>query len=529
MGGPLEAVLVLLAISIILIALLSRGRGRARVPLPPGPPGIPLVGNVFDIPHEQAWVAYWDLSKRYGDVVSLSVLGQTTIVLNSMTAASDLLGKRTSIYASRPEPVVSISQMIGWDWSLVFMPYGNHWRRVRRVFWQHFHPNVVEQWQASQTIESWRFLRCLLEDHVGIEYVVKLSLLSVACGLPAEEVGSSCVKLLNEVGMDVSEALSPAVLALPWLRRLPAWFPGGYWLGKLPYRQALALKAFEFPLEAARNVMNRDDAKSTILGILSEAQDEDEQETTTALTKAITSTTFLAGTDTTAATLLGFVCAALLYPEVPKRAQEELDAVVGSDRLPQFADRASLPYVSAVVKEAFRWHNVAPLGVAHSCSAEDQYRGWRIPKEATIMANVWGILHDPDNYPSPETFNPDRFLKDGKLNEGVLDPASVVFGFGRRHVSLVCYTGDVADADWRRWLPRICPGRYFADNSLFIHIASLLHTFDIMPAVDEYGAAIPVKYSVISGLASIIEPFKCSFRPRSTAAEALVRDGTDVK
>ena len=82
----------------------------------------------------------------------------------------------------------------------------------------------------------------------------------------------------------------------------------------------------------------------------------------------------------------------LLYPDVQKCAQEELDAVVGPNRLPQFTDRASLPYVNAVVKEALRWHNVAPLGLPHSCTADDEYRGWHIPKGATVMANVWCVL-----------------------------------------------------------------------------------------------------------------------------------------
>ena len=76
----------------------------------------------------------------------------------------------------------------------------------------------------------------------------------MACGVPAEEVGSSFVELLNDVEVNVSEAFSPAVLALPWLRHLPAWCPGGYWQRKLEGWKLIAQRALELPFGAARNV-----------------------------------------------------------------------------------------------------------------------------------------------------------------------------------------------------------------------------------------------------------------------------------
>jgi cytochrome P450 len=64
----------------------------------------------------------------------------------------------------------------------------------------------------------------------------------------------------------------------------------------------------------------------------------------------------------TASTLIIFVLAMMLYPEVQERAQKEIDAIVGKDRLPGFGDRSSLPYVEAVLRETLRWHPVFPLG-----------------------------------------------------------------------------------------------------------------------------------------------------------------------
>lgn len=86
--------------------------------------------------------------------------------------------------------------------------------------------------------------------------------------------------------------------------------------------------------------------------------------------------------------IAGFFLAMTLYPEVQIKAQEEIDRVVGSGRLPTLDDQDNLPYVSAVVKEAWRWHIVVPMGVAHAASEDYYVRGHFIPKGAMVMANV---------------------------------------------------------------------------------------------------------------------------------------------
>ena len=76
-------------------------------------------------------------------------------------------------------------------------------------------------------------------------------------------------------------------------------------------------------------------------------------------------------------------------PDIQKRAQAELDSVVGPERLPTIEDRSSLPYVSALVKECLRWRSVVPIPPPHVSTAEDEYRGYRIPKGSIVVSNVW--------------------------------------------------------------------------------------------------------------------------------------------
>ncbi|KAG1785858.1 cytochrome P450, partial [Suillus plorans] len=134
----------------------------------------------------------------------------------------------------------------------------------------------------------------------------------------------------------------------------------------------------------------------------------------------------------TAATLMVFFLAMVLYPEVQKRAQAEIDSVVGKERLPTFEDRASLPYIEAVMRETWRWQPVAPLGVPHAASSDDVYDGYFIPKGAIITYNTWSDMFLPaSRYPDASSFIPERFLNsDGALTND--DPAEYIFGLGRR-------------------------------------------------------------------------------------------------
>lgn len=84
-----------------------------------------------------------------------------------------------------------------------------------------------------------------------------------------------------------------------------------------------------------------------------------------------------------------------IYPEVQKKAREELDVVVGLHRLPEFSDRERLPYVNAIIKETLRWHSAGPLNLPHLCTADDEYDGYFIPKGAIVMFNTWYCVQSP--------------------------------------------------------------------------------------------------------------------------------------
>lgn len=203
------------------------------------------------------------------------------------------------------------------------------------------------------------------------------------------------------------------------------------------------------------------------------------------------------GSASMVAQLTSFILAMIMFPEVQAKAQEEIDRTIGTDRLPQLADRGQLPYVEGVVKEVFRWFTVTPLGAPHVMSEDTIYKDYLIPTGAIILPAVWWFLHDPEVYVNPDSFDPERYLEP----RSELDPKPVVFGYGRR----------------------TCPGRHLADSSIFLTIVQTLATFNIGKAIDEEGNEIDVKLEGIVGLVDCPKEFPYKIVPRSANHADLVR------
>jgi len=194
----------------------------------------------------------------------------------------------------------------------------------------------------------------------------------------------------------------------------------------------------------------------------------------------------------TSSVLMTFTLAMVENPRVWKRAQADINAIVGLDRLPEFNDRPHLPYIDAVIREAMRWMPVGPLGIPHATTTSDVYKNYYIPKGAIVIANIWAMSRDQARYPDPDKFIPERFLdKEGKLTDD--DPAQYIFGFGRR----------------------VCPGRHTADASLWCGIATLLATVDFNLAKDADGKDITFTATFSSGVSLHPNPFPCELTPRA--------------
>lgn len=312
---------------------------------------------------------------------------------------------------------------------------------------------------------------------------------------------------LIERTMDVfglaSDLLAWPVNAFPLLKYLPEGLPGTSFKKTAREWNKLVDAMLNVPYAFVRQEMEKGTHRPSYVSSLIE-QEKDTEDGTINLDaskedviKKTAAVMYGGGSDTTVSSIHAFILAMMLFPDVQKKAQKEIDTVVGSDRLPQFDDRDHLPYVKALVNEVFRWHPVAPMAVPHKVDEETTYGGFRIPKGAYLIPSIWWLLHDPETYSDPASFDPDRYLE--PRNEP--DPTDANFGFGRR----------------------ICPGRFVADQTLFITVSRLLATFDITKAIDESGKEIEPQKIGTHGLIMRLHDFPYSIKPRAERCVGLIR------
>ncbi|XP_049816508.1 probable cytochrome P450 304a1 [Schistocerca nitens] len=179
---------------------------------------------------------------------------------------------------------------------------------------------------------------------------------------------------------------------------------------------------------------------------------------------------------------------ALLYvarhPEAQRRAQLELDSVVGNSRLPNLNDRLHLPYTEAILRETMRIQTLLPIGIPHAATENTTLQGYSIPKGTVVVANLWSMHMDKCVWGDPENFRPERFLN----SDGTLCTKDLTLPFS---------TGK-----------RVCPGETFARQNMFLMLATLLQNFSVR------ADGLPPLHCNIPGAIETPPAFWAQFEPR---------------
>ncbi len=172
---------------------------------------------------------------------------------------------------------------------------------------------------------------------------------------------------------------------------------------------------------------------------------------------------FSAAVETTSVTLRWFILYSVIWPEKQRKIHEELDRVVGKDRIPQMTDRASLPYLEATINETARLASVAPLGIPHQTTCDTSVGGYDVPKGTHVFFNLYAIHHDERHWDDAEAFLPERWLdEDGKYTPG-------------RHQSFLPFSAG----------RRVCFGEALAKMELFLILSHVFQRFEFKKAEGE--------------------------------------------
>lgn len=510
--------LALLGASVLLFLFRRRSSNSKAQALPPGPPADPLIGHLRILPasSDDFDTFLHQLGETYGDVAYLNILGRPTIILNSVRAAVELLDKRSANYSDRPSMLVYT--LMGWTHSLVLTPYGTRFQTHRRMFQQHFSRTASARYRPAQRRDARILARKLLAAPENFDMLFTSFATAVILGITVghrievNDPEDEYVRLAEEVSAEFVKAGSGGGTPLdvfPFLQYFPSWFPGAHYAGVARANAARTREMHEYPLRAVQRQMANGTARPSFMATQLEALNtrketrdaaEHDFEPTIEDIQGAAAIAYFAGADTTASSLSIFVLAMVLYPDCQARAQAELDDVLGPNRLPDFSDRESLPYLECLLKETLRWNHPVPSGVPHRALEDDVYRGMFIPKGAVIIANTRGMTWDDSLYADPKTFDPTRYMP---RPYGRDEPSpQATWGFGRR----------------------ICPGRHVADASLWIAIATILSTFTISKAVGKDGKEIMPQVAFHTAVTSRPRPFVCNIQPRSQAAARLIME-----
>ncbi|KAE8364637.1 cytochrome P450 [Aspergillus caelatus] len=452
-------------------------------PLPPGPRPLPLIGNIHQHQSSSPWGKHQEWHRKYGPIITLKLGSRTVIMLGSHKVVRDF-ARMGFLYSSRPR-LILVGEWMFSGMLPALMPNGAQWEASHKLIAPLFGGNAVKAYNEVEDLESARMVYELLgKQWYSTYFRTYASGIANLLGYghrdgpdEAARVEALIYEAFGAVSID-----KVLVDLYPCLNHLPAVFAKFKLTARSHQKHVLDLWSMR-----AKRAIQRSDVWSWAQVVhKNKPEDVVSWEHFIFLLFELES----AATITTAQFLNIFVAVALEHPDSIQRAQQELDAVVGRDRLPSFAEQDQLPYLNAFILEIARHRTMVPVGFPHAAMEEGEYMGYRIPTDALIISNQWLLNMDESTYDNPEVFRPDRWIENPSL------PLPSLFGFGRRK----------------------CPGERMAKDSIFIAIARLLWVFDIKQS----GQEKYVSSTDTHNLLYIPQIENVTFEVRSTKHRAVV-------
>ncbi|KAK9049075.1 hypothetical protein SSX86_031958 [Deinandra increscens subsp. villosa] len=435
---------------------------RKRI-LPPGPAGLPIIGNLLDLgpkPHE----SLAKLSHKHGPLMTIRLGSIPTVVASTPDAAREILQRNDEACSGRNVPD-AVSALVDNDVAVLWIPANGEWRTIRKAlntYLTHQHKLDTLRDLRQNVVEGMLdFLRESERRKAGVDigklaFAVALNQMSNTClsqnvtSYESDDIGGfkTAVKTLMEVDgkfniADIFPVLKPldpqnirrqAKAAYDWFDKVTV----GFITTRLKHRES-KLPRFDDMLDS----------------LLDYCEESHEADFSIKHIKILLVDLFLAGTETSSNTTEWAMTELLLNPDMFSKVREEVSSTVGEDGKFQETKIIDLPYLQAVIKETMRLHLSVPLLVPHKTETEVKLGEYIVPKNTQIMVNAWAIARDPRYWENPIKFDPERFLGN-ELDYKGQHFEFIPFGSGRR----------------------MCPGIPLAQRVVSLMVASFVYHFD---------------------------------------------------
>ncbi|KAG0695259.1 cytochrome P450 [Suillus ampliporus] len=437
----LSAAAFLWIVGFIVWAYLAKS--KSGLPLPPSPPTWRLRGH--SLPPRNSFLTIGGWIDEYGPLITIRSGFENNVIIGRYKAVVDIMENQGKLLADRPR-MIAAGEIFSGGLNLSFAPFGERVRRMRRALHTHLQPKAAESYQPLQMSLAKDTVLNILDDpynfHNHVTTFGATTIMKVAYGksTPTAATDPEVIEVRQLVEMTRAVLRPGAYLVdtIPWLKYLPWYGPD------LKRGFERSKKLYDTHLDRVKEQMqsNVDIGPSFAKHMLESNHLYGLSDNEMA---CLVGAFFGGGSATTAAAVCTVFTAAACFPEEQAKVQAELDAVVGRHRAPTFADQKSLPCLQAFISEALRWRPPSPYGLAHRTTKEVIWENYCIPTGTAVFGNMWAISRDPEVYPEPHAFKPERWIDgQGRLRD---DLKLFAYGFGRR----------------------ICPGLHIANRSILIN------------------------------------------------------------
>ncbi|XP_043844520.1 cytochrome P450 2C23-like [Dromiciops gliroides] len=483
---------LLACVLFLILSLWIQGFKRGK--LPPGPTPLPLIGNILQLDTKNINASFSKLAEKYGPVYTLYMGTQRVVVLYGYNIMKEALIDHGDVFLERGDIPIFDDLLKGEG---IGFSHGERWKQIRRFSLMTLRNFGMGKRSIEERVQE--EAQCLVEElrktkgqPTDPTFILGCAPCNVICSILfrdrfkySDEKFLNLMKLLNENFQVLNSPWAQFYNFLPGFR---VYLPGKH---NIIYRNTDKMNNFIMErVKEHQKVLDPNNPQDFIDCYLSKMQQEkDNPQSKFDLQNLVMTGTdlFGAGTETTSSTLKYGLLLILKYPEVQAKIHEEIDRVIGQNRVPSIKDRQDMPYMDAVVHEVQRFIDLKPLNLPHAVNRDIQFRQYVIPKGTTIFPLLSPVLWDSKEFPNPDQFDPQHFLdKDGKFKKS---DYFMPFSTGKRS----------------------CLGEGLARMELFLFFTTILQNFTLKPVGDPNDLSIKPNRV---GFANIAPNYQLCFLPR---------------